>query len=151
MRSPKALISSLAEFRRRYPNTPMTAEISESLVTSPASMREFSNELKNLQIELAYDDFGAGQARLTELAEAPPNYLKFDRGLIAGIDTAPPSKVQLVKTLLRYAQDLGVITLAEGVETEGEANVCADLGFKLGQGYYYGRPAAIESLVPSAD
>jgi EAL domain-containing protein (putative c-di-GMP-specific phosphodiesterase class I) len=149
MRSPKSLVSSLAEFRRRYPNTPMTAEISETLVTSPASMREFSTELKNLQIELAYDDFGAGQGRLAELAEAPPNYLKFDRGLIASIDSAPPSKVQLVRTLLQYAQDLGVMTLAEGVETEGEARVCADLGFKLGQGYYYARPAAIESLIPA--
>lgn len=149
MRTPKALLSSLAEFRRRFPNSPMTAEISESLVTSPAAMREICQELTNLQIELAYDDFGAGQARLTELAEAPPHYLKFDRALIAGLDTAPPSKVQLVRTLLKYAHELGVVTLAEGVETEGEARVCEDLGFQLGQGYFYGRPAAIETLVPA--
>ena len=92
---------------------------------------------------LAYDDFGAGQARLLELAEAPPHYLKFDRRFVAGIDQAPPSRRRLVASLVAAARELLVKTVAEGVETPAEAEVCARLGFTHAQGYHFGRPAAL--------
>ena len=55
---------------------------------------------------LAYDDFGAGQARLFELAEVPPHYLKFDRRFVNGIDDAPASRQRLVASLVAAAREL---------------------------------------------
>ena len=66
---------------------------------------------------IAYDDFGAGQARLLELAEVPPHYLKFDMSFVRGIDTAPASRQRLLTSLVSVARDLLVYTVAEGVET----------------------------------
>jgi EAL domain-containing protein (putative c-di-GMP-specific phosphodiesterase class I) len=90
---------------------------------------------------LAYDDFGAGQARLNELVEAKPDFLKFDRKLICGLDSANTHRLQLVESLVHMSRQLGIVTLAEGVETAAEADVCRRLGFELMQGYYFGRPA----------
>ena len=95
---------------------------------------------------LAYDDFGAGQARLLELAEAPPHYLKFDRKFVTNIDQAPSSRRRLLASLVAAARELLVKTVAEGVETEAEAEVCSKLGFTHAQGYYFGRPTAMDEL-----
>jgi EAL domain-containing protein (putative c-di-GMP-specific phosphodiesterase class I) len=89
-------------------------------------------------MSLAYDDFGAGQARLLELSEAPPDFLKLSMRLIHGIDQAPSSRHRVLRSLVALARDLGTKTIAEGIETPGEAAVCADLGFDLAQGYHFG-------------
>jgi EAL domain-containing protein (putative c-di-GMP-specific phosphodiesterase class I) len=96
-----------------------------------------------INVGLAFDDFGAGQARLFELAEAPPHYLKFDRRFVAGIDQAPTSRQRLVASLVAAARELMVLTVAEGVETQEEAAACERAGFSHAQGYYFGRPGPI--------
>jgi EAL domain-containing protein (putative c-di-GMP-specific phosphodiesterase class I) len=137
------LIPSLRDLRHAFPHTPMALEIHEFAVTDLTRMRAIQRELRSLKIKLAYDDFGSGQARLVELVEVPPDYLKFDRGLIQGICTAPEQRQQMLGTLVRMARDLGIVTLAEGVETAEDSQVCEQLGFELGQGYFYGRPEAL--------
>ncbi|MBZ0117536.1 MAG: EAL domain-containing protein, partial [Sandaracinaceae bacterium] len=64
----------------------LVAEIHESAVADATSMRRIRAELRAMSVELAYDDFGAGQSRLMELAEVPPDCLKIDMGLIRAID-----------------------------------------------------------------
>ena len=93
-------------------------------------------------MQLAYDDFGAGQARLLELTEVPPDVLKFDRGLIQNIDSASRPRLEIIRGLVGVAKSMEITTLAEGVETEAEHQVCLELGFDQGQGFLYGRPAA---------
>jgi EAL domain-containing protein (putative c-di-GMP-specific phosphodiesterase class I) len=137
------LIRSLQDLRNNFPRTPMALEIHEFAVTDPTRMRSIQRELRALNIRLAYDDFGSGQARLVELVEVPPDYLKFDRSLIQGICGAPEQRQQMLGTLVRMARDLGIVTLAEGVETAEDSQVCLQLGFELGQGYAYGRPEAL--------
>ncbi|OYP28270.1 EAL domain-containing protein [Rhodopirellula sp. MGV] len=137
------LIQSLRDLRAEFPDYPITIEIHEASITDPDTMRRFRAVLQDLKMRLSYDDFGAGQGRLLELAEVPPDVLKFDMGLIRGIDTAANSRVELLRTLVKLAHDTGASTLAEGVETEAEHQCCLELGFELGQGYYYGRPAAL--------
>jgi len=97
-----------------------------------------------MNISLAYDDFGAGQARLLELAEAPPHYLKFDRSLVQSIDQAPGARRRLLASLVALARDQRVITLAEGIETTAEAEVCREIGFEVAQGYHFGPPKALD-------
>jgi EAL domain-containing protein (putative c-di-GMP-specific phosphodiesterase class I) len=141
------LIESLAKTRAGNPTQPIVLEIHEAAITDPNSMRELQASLTALNIRLAYDDFGAGQARLNELVEVPPDVLKFDMILVHGIDRAPAGRQQMIGALVDMVIELGIQPLAEGVETAVEAETCRELGFELAQGYYFGRPTPISNVV----
>lgn len=138
----RPLISSLRRLRKLNPTARITIEIHESAVADISTLKIVRIVLEDLQMGLAYDDFGAGQARLEELIEARPNVLKFDMKLVRGIDTALMPKRQLVESLVRMTRDLGIVALAEGIETEEEAVVCQQLGFEMFQGFLFGSPAS---------
>ncbi len=140
------LLESLEELRGLAPQLDLALEIHESVLTRPAAIAELRALLLERNIALAYDDFGAGQARLLELAEAPPHYLKFDHRFISKLDEAPLPKRRLLQSLLSLARELLVKTVAEGIETAGEARVCAEIGFTHAQGFYVGQPRPIEQL-----
>ncbi|GAA4443399.1 MULTISPECIES: EAL domain-containing protein [Novipirellula] len=137
----QGLIESLIKAREMAGNANLVLEIHESAVTNRAVMDDLVEVLESQNIRLAYDDFGSGQARLAELVEARPYVVKFDISLIRGIDTASESRRKMLSNLVNMVCDLDILALAEGVETEGESQACIDLGFQLGQGYYYGRPS----------
>ena len=134
------LTDSMARLRRACGDRELTLELHEGAILNLRELREFHASLRDLDITLAFDDFGAGQARLRELAESPPDYLKFDMSVIRGIDSASREKQRMVATLVHVARDLGAIPLAEGVETDGEEEACRGLGFQLAQGFLFGRP-----------
>lgn len=144
-----ALEFSLRELRELAPTRPLVLEIHEGTVTRSQDMRELRATLRDLNMGLAYDDFGAGQARLVELVDVPPDYLKFDINLIRGIGTATPERQRMLESFVRITQDLGIVALAEGVEEEADHEVCRQMGFACAQGYLYGRPAALRKLSPS--
>lgn len=131
---------SLRELRLQAPSLPLAMEIHETAVTDLLAMKKIRELLDELDIALVYDDFGAGQARLVELIEVPPDYLKFDISLIRNIHRQSRSAQKVLQTLVHMAGDLDVKTLAEGIEREQELEVCTQLGFDLAQGYYFGRP-----------
>lgn len=144
--SRSGLIDSMITARQLTNDQPIVLEVHEASVTDPSEMRVLREQLRDLHIGLAYDDFGAGQTRLGELIEAPPDYLKFDMSLIRGIDKAAAERQKMLESLVRIVIDLGVNPLAEGIETPEEAEVCRNLGFKTAQGYHFGRPAPIENF-----
>ena len=145
--SQPGLIESLEELRRLAPHQDLALEIHESVLTRPSALAELRHLLSERNIGLAYDDFGAGQARLLELAEAPPHYLKFDRRFVEGIERPDQlNRRQLLGSLVGVARDLRVQTIAEGIETAAEAEVCRDVGFSHGQGYFFGRPVPVEEI-----
>jgi EAL domain-containing protein (putative c-di-GMP-specific phosphodiesterase class I) len=131
---------------QKVPGLELTVEVHEAAIVNVAHVARLRARLQELGIGLAYDDFGSGQARLLELAEVPPDYLKFDVRFIRKIDEAPPSKHKLVSTLITVARDLGVHSVAEGVETAGEADTCIELGFTHAQGYFFSYPVPIEKV-----
>jgi EAL domain-containing protein (putative c-di-GMP-specific phosphodiesterase class I) len=139
----KRLVLSLREIRAARPEQPLTLEVHEAAAADLCTMKMLRMVLDDLKMKLAYDDFGAGQARLNELVEARPDYVKFDRKLIEGFDRADASRRQLIESLVNMCRQLGIVTLAEGVETAGEAGACRNVGFELMQGYYYGRPGQL--------
>ena len=141
-----SLVESMNELRRIAPDTELAIEVHESSIVDSAGIREFRSRLKELNIALAYDDFGAGQARLLELADVPPEYLKFDSRFVRGIAEAPDSKLRVVRSLVSVARELGSKPIAEGIETESDARVCTELGFELAQGFYFRRPVSAEEL-----
>lgn len=136
----------LRHLRDLAPMQPLTIEIHEAAVTDIAALTDLRRKLDELDMGLAFDDFGAGQARIAELAEIRPNHLKFDRRIITGLDVADPSRRRFVQSLIHGVQDLGILALAEGIETQGEYEVCRELGFETAQGFYFGRPEPVTTL-----
>ncbi len=136
------LADSLRAVRECNPTQPLTLEIHEAAVTNDIMMSELRAALLDLNISMAYDDFGAGRAQLSELVKVRPEYIKFDISLVHDIHVASAQHQQMVASLVKMVHELGIIPLAEGVECEEESETCRQLGFELGQGFYYGRPAA---------
>ncbi len=136
------LIETMKQVREFANDLPITLEIHEAAITNPQAMRQLQLSLRDINVQIAYDDFGAGQNRLVELIESPPDVLKFDMSLIRDIDQATTDRQRMVASLVQIVVDLGVQPLAEGIETSAEAEVCKEMGFTLAQGYFYGRPAS---------
>jgi EAL domain-containing protein (putative c-di-GMP-specific phosphodiesterase class I) len=142
------VLRSLRELRTLVPEQPITLELHEATVTDPRSMKELRARLTDLNVSLAYDDFGAGQSRLIDLVQVPPDYLKFDIHMIRDLHQASAAQRQLVKTLVAMVRDFNIAPLAEGIECREEKEVCEELGFQFAQGYYFGRPTPLNAVCP---
>jgi EAL domain-containing protein (putative c-di-GMP-specific phosphodiesterase class I) len=140
------LLKSLGVASEMAHSNRIVLEISEKAVPQTEEMMGFRDRLAELDIALAFDDFGVGQTRLVELAKAPPDFLKFDISLIRQIHLAPKRLHQMVYTFVTAAQDLGIATVAEGIECPDEAETCRQIGFDYAQGYYYGKPSPISEF-----
>jgi EAL domain-containing protein (putative c-di-GMP-specific phosphodiesterase class I) len=137
---------SLRKLREITTSTAIVLEINEKTITDLERMKGLQSALQNLDIGLAYDDFGVGQSRLVELAKFPPDFLKFDISLIRKIHLAPKRLHQLVVTFLNMSKDLGATTIAEGIECKEEGETCRQLGFDYVQGFFYGTPIPISQF-----
>jgi EAL domain-containing protein (putative c-di-GMP-specific phosphodiesterase class I) len=143
------LVESLVDLRTVLPEASVVLEVHEMSITDVDAVRPFRERLADLDIGLAFDDFGKGRSRLLELAELAPSYLKFDRSLIQSLEGAERRR-DLVSTLVNMVHEMGIETLAEGIETAAEAEVCTTLGFDYAQGYYFGRPEPAEAFESSS-
>lgn len=132
---------------RARPDAPrLVVEVHETAVMEVERMRELAARLDTIGVEFAYDDFGAGQARLNELGDVPPHFVKFDMGLLQGLHLASERKQKMVRDLVKLVLDLGSVPLAEGIELEEEAELCRNMGFRLIQGYLTGKPVPATSI-----
>ena len=139
------LLGHLERLRGRYPELHFVLELHEAAVTDLGAVGELDRGLRALGVDLAYDDFGAGRARLMELAAEPPRYLKFDISMIRKIDQAQNGHRRMVGLLVSFAREMDIVTLAEGITRAEEADVCEALGFELGQGYLFGHPGRLDA------
>ena len=124
------LVPSVVEARQNAAGLRLILEVHEGALADLESVDRVRTQRSRSGVGIAYDDFGAGQTRLLELAEVPPHYLKFDMSFVRGIDTAAASRQRLLSSLVSVARDLLVYTVAEGVETPEE-------------GSFFGRPRRI--------
>ena len=92
--------------------------------------------------QVAVDDVGAGYSGLEKVAHLNPHYLKFDMQLVRDID-ASYIRREMARALKIFADKMDSKIIAEGIEREGERQVCVDLGIDYGQGYLLGRPAEL--------
>lgn len=137
---------ALVCLRQEMPDLDLVVEIHEAAVTESRRLRELAAHFRDIGVRFAYDDFGAGQARLNELGEVPAHFVKFDMGLIHDLHLAGESKRRVVGDLVKLVRGLGSVALAEGIESELEAEVCLAMGFQLFQGYLTGRPIPADQL-----
>jgi EAL domain-containing protein (putative c-di-GMP-specific phosphodiesterase class I) len=142
------VLASLRELRKLVPDQPLTLELHEATITDFRTMKELRAQLDDLDVTLAYDDFGAGQSRLIDLVKVPPDYLKFDIHMIRDLHKAEPAQRQLVATLVSMVRDFKIAPLAEGIECGEELEVCKEMGFEFAQGYFFGRPTPIHAVCP---
>ncbi|MEI8257938.1 MAG: EAL domain-containing protein, partial [Deltaproteobacteria bacterium] len=97
-------------------------------------------ELRSSGFRIAIDDLGAGYAGLTTFAMLEPDIVKIDIGLVRGVD-ASRTKQKVIASITALSHDLGILALAEGVETLEELQALRAIGCDLFQGYLLGRPA----------
>jgi len=140
-----ALVASLQRIREIAPLSKIVLEINEKAAADTNEFPQLRDALEKMDMGLAFDDFGVGQTRLVDLSNISPDYLKFDISLIRQIHLAPKRLHQMISTFIKASHDLGILTLAEGIECAEEAKVCKQLGFDLAQGFFFGRPAPINA------
>jgi len=146
LRDCQRLVRSLQALHNEFPDRPLVLEIHEQAVTDQQSLSKLHEALQEMNMQLAYDDFGAGQARLLELLDTPPYAVKFDISLIRDLHTVSPERQEMVGLLVRMVKKGHALALAEGVSRPEELLVCRQLAFDLVQGYLYGQPALITQL-----
>jgi diguanylate cyclase (GGDEF)-like protein/PAS domain S-box-containing protein len=125
-------------------------EVTETvLLEHTAAVGAVLDRLKALGVLIAIDDFGTGYSSLSHLARFPVDLLKVDRSFISGISEGG-SRSRLITAIARLAQELDLLTVAEGVEEAGHARSLRELGYTYAQGYYYSRPydpSVVEGLL----
>lgn len=114
---------------------------SEDVADQP-HLRRIVDYYRDQGFRVALDDVGSGYAGLNTLVGLQPNVLKVDIEIIRDIPTTP-AKQSVFKVLRSVCQDLGILLLAEGVETDAERQWVSDHGADLAQGYWWGRPEAV--------
>ena len=142
----RELLESLDHLRELHPHQNIVLEVHEAAVTDATMMETLRRRLTEFDMRLAFDDFGAGETRLIQLANVCPDYVKFDMHMIRDIHLATPKHRQLLVTLVAMVRDFGSAALAEGVETKAEHEACCEIGFEFGQGYFYGKPQPPEQI-----
>ncbi len=115
-------------------------------------LAEIFREYRRMGFMTAIDDFGAGFAGLSLLAEFQPDLVKLDMALIRAIDQSA-AKQAIAKSVTTLCRELNILLIAEGVETSAEKNCLEDLGINLMQGYFFSKPVFEGCLdeFPSSD
>jgi EAL domain-containing protein (putative c-di-GMP-specific phosphodiesterase class I) len=82
------------------------------------------------------DDFGTGYSSLAYLAKLPVDVLKLDRSLLIDLEDSPQS-ASMVRHMIRMAHELGMVVVAEGIESKGQVAILRDMQCDLIQGYVF--------------
>jgi diguanylate cyclase (GGDEF)-like protein/PAS domain S-box-containing protein len=124
----------------------VVVEVTEtSAMRDPERAQAILWDLHARGLRLALDDFGTGYSNLWRLRHLPVDVLKIDRSFVSRVDVDPQAS-KIVAAFIQLGQGLGMTTLAEGIETEGEWRFLAEQGCELGQGFYFSRPVRAEVL-----
>jgi len=125
----------------------LEVEVTESVVMQDAA-RAIStlNALKDMGVTLAIDDFGTGYSSLSYLKRFPVNKLKIDKSFVDGM-VDDPDDAAIVMAIIAMAQSLRHTVIAEGVETEAQAERLRAYGCDEMQGYLFSRPLPADQFV----
>lgn len=138
----EALYDPAAPLSAEAPRTVIEITERESL-DGAEQVRERIASLRKLGYRIAVDDLGAGYAGLSSFALLEPDIAKIDMSLVRGV-ADEPIKRRLIASLTALCKEMGVLVVAEGVETAGERAALTDLGCDLLQGFWLGRPQGVQ-------
>ena len=112
---------------------------------------QVADSLENLQriralgVHLSLDDFGTGYSSLSFLRELPVDAIKIDRSFVSGLGTNPRD-TSIVQGVIAMADALGYAVVAEGIETEAQAETLRQIGCRYAQGFLWSRPAPADAI-----
>ncbi|MDH3211639.1 MAG: EAL domain-containing protein [Myxococcales bacterium] len=138
----EGLVKTLENYQLRPGDVVLEISEQES-IENFAIFREMRDSWRELGLQIAIDDAGAGYASLEAIMEITPDFLKADMRLVRGIDTDPPRQ-EVLRALNAVARRIGAAVIAEGIETQEELRVLRQLGVPYGQGYYFGHGLSCE-------
>lgn len=129
-----------------FPLEQLMVEVTETALANNLEMaRRIAVELKAMGCRLALDDFGTGYSSLRHLQSLPFDELKVDQSFVQTITSKRESR-KIVAAVVGLGLSLSMTTLAEGVETEEQADMLLWLGCELGQGWLYGPPLPADRI-----
>jgi diguanylate cyclase (GGDEF)-like protein len=138
------LVVYMQELLQRHllPASSIVVEVTEeTFMREPEQVRRSLFALHELGVGISIDDYGSGYSSLAYLRTIPADELKLDQLFVRGIASDGAAR-SIVAATAGLAHSLGLILVAEGVETLGESVAIAQLGCDMGQGYFYSRPLA---------
>jgi EAL domain-containing protein (putative c-di-GMP-specific phosphodiesterase class I) len=118
-------------------------EICESRINDTEKLLSFVSKYRGRGFLIALDDLGTGFSNLERIPILKPDIIKLDRSLIRSIEKES-YKQECLKSLVRLANNIGAVVVAEGVETEMEAYIALEFGTHLLQGFFFSRPEFLE-------
>ncbi len=137
--------------RWEVPASSLELEVTESaIMADPARAQLILGRLAAVGVTLSIDDFGAGYTSLSHLKDLPVHQLKIDRSFVAQM-TSDPRDALIVRSVVELGRNLGLTTIAEGVEDRDTFDRLADLGCDVAQGYLVCRPLPADRLEAWAD
>jgi diguanylate cyclase (GGDEF)-like protein/PAS domain S-box-containing protein len=129
-----------------WPASQLVLEVTESaIMTDAASAAVLLERLRDLGVSIAVDDFGTGYSSLAYLKRLPVSVLKIDRSFTEHVTTDPDS-LAIATAIVDLARGLGLRTIAEGIETQDQADAMRRLGCGSGQGYLWSRAMSLQDL-----
>jgi diguanylate cyclase (GGDEF)-like protein len=134
--------------QHHVPADRLVIEVTETAaVTEREATRRQLEQLRDLGVQVAVDDFGTGYSSLAHLGQLPVDVVKMDRAFVQrlGADGGDDDR-RIAAGIIDLAHDLGMAVVAEGIETEGQAETLLELGCARGQGYLFARPLALEAF-----
>lgn len=133
-------------YRYDLPPALLELEVTEKIALSNDDQALTAmRSLQRLGVQIAFDDFGTGFASLSSLQRFPLTTLKIDRSFVRDMLTNHHDAA-ITRAVISMANDLGLETVAEGVEIAEQADILRKLGCKTGQGYMYGKPMPAQAL-----
>ena len=133
-----------------YPLRRVVVELTEAEgQDEEAGIGASMERLRAMGVEVAIDDVGIGRSDLSRILKYRPDWIKLDRSLVQGLTTDPFSR-SLVAALARFATERSIGLIAEGIELASQARGVAELGIRLGQGYWFARPMALAEAASAA-
>ncbi len=125
----------------------LNIEITERTVMSNLDLAiTILKKLKNNGIGIAIDDFGTGYSSLSYLARLPVDFVKIDLSFVKRM-LEDDKVLSVVKTIVYLAKELGMKTIAEGVENEKQIEILRDLGCDYLQGFYFSKPVPRDEIL----
>jgi diguanylate cyclase (GGDEF)-like protein len=119
-------------------------EVTESVLVADPATESILQHLKELGVRLAIDDFGTGYSSISYLRRFPIDILKVDREFTRDIESQQGEA--LFNGIVQLGRSLGLLIVAEGIETEGQRHKVIQSSCELGQGYLFGRPAPGDAI-----
>lgn len=141
---PNKVAAVLAE--TGLPPGALQLEVTETaVITDVAAATSQVQELRNLGIAIAVDDFGTGESSLAYLHRFRADVIKIDRVFVQALDDHDQARA-LAAGVIGLAASLGATTVAEGIETAAQAEAVRALGCRIGQGYHFARPSGPDQI-----